>query len=182
VKLIRLIGLGLTAVLMVMGCSSGPGGGEGVVFAVHTGFLQGSTNTTVDVVDIGVPWDLYNVTAHSVRLRAVSLVSVPGAVHVLNVYAHQGMGVGIIEGDLLKLCRQYPPYPLTDVLVPPHSDSTWKVVLAITFIKPGRYQLGRVKIYYTTNGHQGWQYQNLNTIIYVKAARQGTKPEFSGCP
>jgi hypothetical protein len=69
-----------------------------------------------------------------------------------------------------------------DDVNPPHADSNWDVVLAMTFTKPGRYHLHWVKIYYTTNGRNGWQYEHLNLTVFVKATPPGTKPRFDGCP
>lgn len=80
-------------------------------------------------------------------------------------------------------CRQRDkPYPVTDAVTSPHSDSNWYVVIAIIFATPGRYQLGRAKILYTSDGQRGWQYQNLDTTVVITAARKGAKPAFSGCP
>jgi hypothetical protein len=175
----------LGASLLASGCSAAPGQArEQVVFAVATGFGQGISATTVDVVDLGLP-DLRNLTGQSVRLAAVTLVSVPKAVHVSSVtayaYPHSG-GLGLGHGDLLRLCRKYDrPYPLTDAVTPPHADSDWLVVIAFTIVKPGRYDLGRAKIGYTTGGRHGWQYQNLFATIIVTAALPGTRPRFDGC-
>jgi hypothetical protein len=63
----------------------------------------------------------------------------------------------------------------------PHSESPWNVVLAVTFARPGTYHLVRDKIVYTTRGHTGWQYQELDTTITVTAASKGTEPELDGC-
>jgi hypothetical protein len=52
-------------------------------------------------------------------------------------------------------------------VTPPQADSAWFVLIAFTISKVGRYHLNRVKIGYTTNGHRGWQYQNLNITIRV---------------
>ena len=54
-------------------------------------------------------------------------------------------------------------------------------MLAVTFAKPGRYHLSRVKIFYTAAGHAGWQYQILDTTMTVTAASKGTRPSFDGC-
>ena len=59
--------------------------------------------------------------------------------------------------------------------------ASWLVVIAVTVARPGRYYLGRAKISYTTGGQNGWQYQNLNTTLYVHAAPPGAKPWFDGC-
>jgi len=177
----------LTAVLLAVGCSPKSGsGGEGVVLTVATGFSQGMPATTSDVVDLGLP-ALHNISGHSVGLRGVSLVSVPNAVHVRSVTAYlytsrNGAGLGIGHGDWQKYCRKRDmPQPVTDIVIPPHSDSKLFVVIAMTFARPGSYYLGRAKIYYTTNGQPGWQYQSLYTTIVITAARKDTKPAFDGC-
>jgi hypothetical protein len=40
-------------------------------------------------------------------------------------------------------------------------------VLSLRFNKPGRYYLRRVRIDYTANGQEGWQYQNLYQTIII---------------
>jgi hypothetical protein len=176
--------LPIAAALFAIGCTPAQNQPrESVVFAMATGFGQGLRRATpVDTVDIGVP-ELHNLTARSVRVRKISLVAVPRTVRLLNVTAHPGQPVGIVRGDLVKLCRTtYPSYPVTDAITAPYGDSNWFLVLAIQFAKPGRYELRRVKIFYTTGGRQGWQYQNFFTTIYVQAAQPSTKPHFDGCP
>jgi hypothetical protein len=172
----------LTAALLTAGCASGHDG-EGTVFTVVTGFSQTMPATTVDVVDVGVP-DLTNVSSDTIKIRGVSLVSAGRWVHLASVTAYGlGGGVGLVHGDLLKYCRTVnQPYPVTRDVTPPRSGSRWDLVLAITFARPGIYHLARVRISYTANGRQGWQYQNLSTTITITAARRGTKPAFDGCP
>src|SRR5258708_35216984 len=100
------LGLVLLAVVIPGGCSPrpGPDGAEQVVFAVATGFRQWAPDRTIDVVDVGVP-GLHNLTSHIVRLRKISLVSVPPAGRLLSVTAHTGAWVGILVGDLTNLCH-----------------------------------------------------------------------------
>jgi hypothetical protein len=149
---------------------------------IVTGFSQGGPATTIDTVDIGVPGSR-NVTGYRVKLTRVSLASVSPSVHLRSVTAYPpGPGVGIVNGNLLKRCRQDKAYPVTADVTPPHSAAQWNIVIAVTFAKAGRYDLRQVKIYYLTNGHRGWQYQNLNTTMVVSAARNGAKPQFDGCP
>jgi hypothetical protein len=172
----------LVAGLLLAGCSPGPGSGQATVFATVTGFSQGGPATTIDTVDIGVAGSR-NVTDYSVRLTGISLVSVPGSVHLTNVTAYPpGPGIGIVDGNLRRRCSQYKPYPITANITSPHSAARWNIVIAVTFTRPGRYDLRRVKINYDTNGHSGWQYQNLNTTMVISAARKGAKPQFAGCP
>jgi hypothetical protein len=175
----------MVASLALSACSPSPAShvGQRVVFAVATGFGQGMGDiTTIDTVDVGIP-DLHNVTDRAVRIRAVSIPDVPPAVRLDGVTAHPGQGVGIITGNLVKLCRTtYPTFPVTDAVTRPHAESTWHLVLAITFTQPGKYYLRRARIYYTTNGQNGWQYQNLFTTISVSQATASTKPRFDGCP
>jgi hypothetical protein len=176
-----LAGALLAIVLSTAGCSAARPG-EGVVFRPVSLASEGLSATTIDVVDVGA-LALHNVTGRSVRLRGVSLVSVPRAVHVRSVTAYRyGIAIGIARGDLLKYClKQDRPYPVTDVVTRPHSDSEWYVVISMTFTKPGRYYLGRAKIYYTVDGQQRWQYEDPNITMDITTARKGTKPAFDGC-
>jgi hypothetical protein len=172
----------IVAGIVLAGCSFGPGNGHATVFTIVSGFSEGGPATTIDIVDIGVPGS-QNVTAHSVRLTGISLASVPRSVHLRSVIAYPpGPGVGIVTGNLPKQCSQYKPYPITADVTPPHSAAQWNIVIAVTFAKPGRYNLHHVKIYYRTDGHRGWQYQDLNTTMVVSAAHKGAKPAFDGCP
>jgi hypothetical protein len=172
------------ALLLTGGCSPTPGqAGQRVVFPVATGFSQGLRRSTpVDIIDVGVP-ALYNLTGKAVQVRKVTLVAVPAAVRLLDVTAHPGQATGIVAGNLRKLCRHsYPSYPVTAAVTRPHAESNWFLVLAVNFTRPGRYYLGKVKIYYTTGGQNGWQYQNLFTTILVQPAPPDARPLFGGCP
>jgi hypothetical protein len=179
--------LGLTAMLaagalLSAGCSSTS---EHVVFTVATGFSNRATARTTDLVDLGVQ-DLYNQSGQAVRLRAVSLVAVPRSVHLRRVtaYLHSQTGVHVLGyalGDFVKHCRrQMTPYPASSVVVPPRTYAKWFLVLSLTFAKPGRYYLGRVRIDYTTGGQDGWQYQNLYETMDI-TLHNSKLPAFSGC-
>lgn len=168
-----------TVVTALAGCSSG-GGRD--VFQVFDPSPDGMLATTVDVVDVGL--DLTNVAGSTVTLQAVTLVSVPQAVHLRSVtaYGPDALPVGLVHGDLLRYCgKTDKPHPVTVDVTRPHSDSPWNLVLAVTFKRPGTYHLTRAKIFYRTGGHTGWQYQDLNTTISVTAAGNGTKPRLDGC-
>jgi len=176
------VALALLAGILSAGCSPAAGTSEARVFALVTGFSQGGPARTIDTVDIGVPGS-QNLTTSSIRFERVSLVSAPPAVHLSSVTAYPpGPGVGVMFGNLLKNCPDFKPYPLTAAVTPPYAETQWNIVLAITFAKPGRYDLHRVKIFYSTNGHRGWQYQNLNTTMIISTPRRGAKPQFTGCP
>ncbi len=54
-------------------------------------------------------------------------------------------------------------------------------MLAVTFARPGIYHLERAKIFYTTDGHSGWQYQDLDTTMTITAAGASAKPQLDGC-
>ncbi len=151
------------------------------MFTVANWFSQGGLATTADIVDVGVP-ATQNLTGYSIRLVRISLVAVPPAVRLLSVIAYPpGPGVGVMVGNLLKDCPQDKPYPLTDDVTAPHAVGQWKVVLAIRFARPGTYALERVKIFYTADGHSGWQYQDLSTTMTIKLAPKGAKSQLTGC-
>jgi hypothetical protein len=178
------VAFAVLAGILLAACSSAAGTGEETVFTVATGFSQGGPASTIDTVNIGVP-ETHNVTGRSVRIERVSLASEPPGVRLKSVTAYlPGPGVGVMLGNLLKrsCSRTFKPYPVTADVTPPHADADWNLVVAITFARPGRYDLHHVKIFYVTNGHQGWQYQNLNTTMIISAARKGAKPRFDGCP
>src|SRR5262249_27192320 len=77
VRLAGLVCSVLAAVTALAGCSSG---GARDVFQVIDPSADGGPATTVDVVDMGL--DLNNVTASTVTLERVTLVSMPRAVHL----------------------------------------------------------------------------------------------------
>jgi hypothetical protein len=168
--------------LLGAGCSSSS---EHAVFAVATGQSTSATARTTDLVDLGVP-DLYNQNGQTVTLRGVSLVTTPRSVHLrmVTAYLHSQTGVhqlGYAYGDFLKHCRhQMTPYPVSSVVVPPHSYAKWFLVLSVTFARPGRYYLGRVRIDYTTGGQDGWQYQNIHYTMIITLHNRKL-PAFAGC-
>jgi hypothetical protein len=170
----------LLAVVALAGCSSGSG--EHAVFAVFAPSSDGGPATTVDMVDVALP-TLTNVTGSAVTLRDISLVSVSRAAHLRSVTVYGSeMKIALGRGDLLRYCRATDmPYPVAADVTPPHSDSPWNVMLAITFTKPGRYHLVRARLSYTTDGHSGWQDQNLDTTITVTTASKGARPAMDGC-
>jgi hypothetical protein len=183
-----LAGLLAAGALISAGCSATSermvSTSERVVFRVATGFSNRATARTTDLVDIGMP-DLYNQSAQTVTLRGVSLVAAPRSVHLLMVTGYlptQGRNVlGFGLGNYVEHCRrQMRPYPLQSVVTPPHSDSKWYLVLSLTFAKPGRYYLGRVKIYYTAGEQDGWQYQNLYQTMNI-TLHNSKLPRFGGC-
>ncbi|HSZ47354.1 MAG TPA: hypothetical protein VK823_18585 [Streptosporangiaceae bacterium] len=178
------IAAGLLIATVLAGCTSPASGGADVVFAPVNDFSQGEPATTIDVVDIGMIYDLDNTTATTITLRSVRLAFAPRTAHLkwVAAYSPYGPGVGLARGDLLKYCRSTNrPYPLTSVVVGPHGDSNWHIVLEVTFFRPGRYDLHRIKVSYTANGQPGWQYLYVNTTIVVSAAPKNAKPAFSGC-
>jgi len=171
--------IGVIAVLLSAGCASG--NGEATVLRLPLGG-EGGPATTIDTVDIGLLTGSQNVTGSSVRLERVSLASVPSAVHLDGAFAYPpGQGVGLITGNLRRDCPHDKWYPVTAVVVPPHAEMNWNVVIALTFAKPGKYYVGRVKVFYVTNGHPGWQYSAVHTTMVVSAPRKGAKPQLTTC-
>ena len=163
-----LAGVLAACALLGTGCSST---GEHVVLTVATGFSNLATARTTDLVDIALP-DLRNETSQTVTLRRVSLVSAPSSVHIrmvtgyLPVHGGEVLAFGI--GNYVENCRRdMRPYRLTSVVNPPHSDSRWYLVVSLTFGRPGRYYLRRVRIEYTVDGQEGWRYQNLFQTMII---------------
>jgi hypothetical protein len=146
-------------------------GGERVVLAVQTGITDGYTLNRDEINDEGVP-PLRNLTGHPVRLVSVQWVNQPTAAHVdsVDAYTYAAVGHGFIsgEGNLPVACaNQYRPSPVTAAVIPPHAASRWFVVIAFTISKVGTYRMERFKIGYVTDGHKGWQYQNIDTTLKV---------------
>jgi hypothetical protein len=154
------------------GCSS-PGDGQHVVFKQLTGFRVSGPIHRDEVISVGVPpLPLHNLTGSPVRIVSVKWVGQPAAAHVLNIYAYNyrqvGHGLNSLEGNLPVACpRQYRPHPISSFTTPPHSDAAWFMVIAFTINKLGHYAMNRVKITYTADGHQGWQYLNINQKFTV---------------
>jgi hypothetical protein len=167
---------GLTALLtaiLAAGCSTAPGGQA--VFRIGGGYTTGFPTHTDEPDDVGLStgW-LHNTTGSAVRLTAVRFPDPPASLRMLRVYAvsykdTQGSGLISGEGVLYKECPHfYRPHPLSVVTVGPHSDANWLVVISFTISRPGIYHLSRVRLDYTTQGHTGWQYQNINETVTVK--------------
>ena len=72
------------------------------------------------------------------------------------------------------------PAPVSAVVVSPHAYAKWFLVLSVTFARPGRYHLGRVRIDYTTGGQDGWQYQNIGYTMTI-VLHDAKLPAFDGC-
>jgi hypothetical protein len=173
---------GLGAALLVAGCSPGASAGPQKVFAVASGFYQGGPGVTSEILDIGLP-ALENVSLHTVRLTGIRLVGTSKAVRLRNVTAFRyGVGLGLSTGDM-HACKG--ANRLTTVVTSPRARSAWYVVIAVTFAKPGRYRIDRVRISYVTDGHSGWQYQNVFTrmVIHAHWPLGNPKPVFANpCP
>lgn len=153
------------------GCATGTPDGERVVFAVQRGVKVSGPIHRDEILSVGVP-PLQNVSSQPVRIRSVQWVDQPAVTHVLNIYAYNARQthgwVNSLEGDLPVSCpKQYRPRLPRLLTIPAHTSSDWYIVIAFTISKLGRYYLNRVKITYTADGHEGWQYQNLNQEFTV---------------
>lgn len=120
----------VAAVLLASGCAASPGPVFGGTHPAPAGdFISGMVITHAIYV-IMVP-DLHNHTSHSVHVTSIRLVSPDTpAVRVLNVTAYpydRIFGTAFVdEGNLGKNCPQmYVPHPVTDVVIPPHSDTSY---------------------------------------------------------
>lgn len=162
----------LTALALAAGCASDIGGD---VFGVRGGYTTGFPAHTLEVSDIGLShgW-LYNTTSYPVHILSIRFAWMPASLHILNVFAYSWKdthNTGLISeaGVLSKECpSQFKPHPLSVITVAPHANADWLVVIAFTISKPGVYHLDRVRIDYETQGHRGWQYQNVNTTVRIK--------------
>lgn len=171
----------LAGMLLAVGCSSADGSD---VFAIQSGYTTGFPTHTYEVNDVGLSWGwLHNTTDHPVHLISIQFAPSPSSLHLLNVYAYSWADThdtGILGqlGVLSIECpNEFRPHPLTVVTVGPHSNANWLVVIAFTIAKPGVYHLNQIRIDYETQGHEGWQYQNVNSTITVKnPPRPGPRP------
>jgi hypothetical protein len=150
------------------GCVGGDG--SHVVFTVGTNFNGTFPARTHELLDIGLP-GLHNASAHPVTITMVSFAGDNSSLRIANVtaYNYEQVGNGVISqtGDLPKEYAKYVPHPLDDAVTPPHADSAWFVVIAFRVSQPGTFNLPRVRIDYTTDGHTGWQYQVLSTEMKI---------------
>lgn len=174
VKLGRVPLLAVIVVIALLAASCSSGGQQGV-FSPTGGFTLTMNAQTQEVNDIGLTWGyLDNATNHPVHVMSIQFVEPPRGLRIQNVLAYTWQDVhdiGILteSGVLPKECPdEFKPHPLTVVTVAPHSNANWLVVIAFTISKPGVYQLNQIRIDYETQGHAGWQYQNVNTTVTVK--------------
>jgi hypothetical protein len=109
-----------------------------------------------------------------VQLTGITLVGTARAGDVRYVIAFRNTSgnLGLVTGDL----RPCPgAAPVTAVTTGPHQTwPHWYAVVAVSFLRPGHYKIQRVRLSYTTDGHAGWQCQNLNTYMTVSAELQPT--------
>ena len=169
----RLSGLvgALAAMLICAGCAS-PQGGERDVFPASEGTTSVNPSHTDEINDIGLQL-LQNFTKSPIRLRSVTLVSPPSSLHMLNVRAYDVTQtkqyiLGMLGVLTVECSDKFIPHPLDSFMIPAGRESPWFVVIAFTITKPGRYYLGKVRIDYTTDGHDGWQYQDIDTTMVIK--------------
>jgi hypothetical protein len=131
-------------------------------------FISGMVITNA-IYDIMVP-DLHNYTSHSVRVTSIRLASPDSpAIRVLNVtaypYSHLRGTAVVDEGNLGKDCPEfYIPHPVTDVVIPPHSNTKYYIEITLVLLKPGKYNFGRARISYVTDGRHGSQTYYLENI------------------
>jgi hypothetical protein len=172
---------GLTGLLLASACGS-PAAGPHDVFAILNGFSDSAPMHVDEIIDAGLP-GLDNTSAAPVRLRSVQLVDAPPAVRVLNVRAYNiqraGFGdVQLMAGDLQAECpRALVPEPIDSFASPPRQAPQWFVVIAFRITQPGTFHINRVRINYRSQGHNGWQYQNLNLTLHVRnPPKPGPRP------
>jgi hypothetical protein len=162
----------LAALLMCPACASPPAqGSQQAVFPLSTGTNSIVQDNTSEISDLGI-YPLPNLSGSPVRLKSVTIASPPPELHILNVRAYnydQTKNVVIgSEGDLPTECpHQYKPHPVDSFITPAHATSRWFIVIEFTISKPGRYNLRRLRIDYTTDGRQGWQYLEIDTTMAV---------------
>jgi hypothetical protein len=169
--------------LISAGCASpGAPGGHHDVFTPGEGTSSVQPMHTLEITDVGI-FPLQNISGSPVRLKSVTIASPLPGLHILNVRAYnyletKGTLIGG-AGDLPTMCpRQYKPHPAGSFVTPPHKRATWFIVVAFTISKPGRYNLRRLRIDYTTDGHDGWQYFEIDTTVVISnPPRPGPTPE-----
>jgi hypothetical protein len=162
----------LTILLLLFGCSSG---GQQIVFRQTGGFHYRFPAQTDEVIDLGMTWGyLRNISGQPVHILSVRFEPMPANLHMLNVLAYSwtdlhDIGLYSEEGVLPKECPdEFKPHPLSVVTVAPKDDAAYLVVIAFTISRPGIYHLNQVRIDYETDGHKGWQYQDMNTTVTIK--------------
>ena len=161
--------LGLS--ILVTGCSAAAGGsGQDIVFPIHSGFSQGGPAMTSEILDIGVP--LINTSAHPVHLTGITLTGTARTADVRYVIAFRNTSgsLGLTTGDMRSCPGAHSVTAVT--MAPRQTWPHWYAVIAVAFPRPGHYKIRRARISYTTSGHAGWQYQNLNTYMTVTADGQ----------
>lgn len=152
-----------TVVVLAAGCTTtGPDGPERMVFATgRTGIQISGASPTKRILNFSNLLD--NVTGSQVRLRSIRLVFPEHVFHAITIkaYSFRRSRAGIFEGDqgdLEKVCpRQFVHVPLSDVVVAPHSDSRWNIVLSFIVPRPAHIAYMEMKVRYEADGHPGWQ-------------------------
>lgn len=175
----------LLAAFLLAGCAGpgqhGGGAGERAAFPTDTGFTSTMPVKTDEIADIGL-YPLPNHTAYPIRLREVTFAQPPADLHLLNVraynYQHTRQGIIGMVGDLAKECpRVFIPRPIDSFVTPPRKSTQWFIVIAFTISRPGRYNLGRIKITYVFRGHTYWQYLRIGyTMTITNPPRPGPRP------
>jgi hypothetical protein len=171
------------AALISAGCTSAADhSGPQDVFSPGEGTSSVQPMHTLEITDVGIS-PLQNISGFPVRLKSVTIEAPPPELHILNVRAYNYLATKDTliggAGDLPTMCpRQYKPHAVGSFVTPAHERTTWFIVVAFTISKPGRYKLPRLRIDYTTNGHDGWQYFEIDTTVVISnPPRPGPTPE-----
>jgi hypothetical protein len=179
-KILGTAAAAVAAMLLASGCSASPGPVFGGTRPASAGdFISGMVITHA-IYDIMVP-DLHNHTSHSVQVTSIRLVSPDRpAVRVLNVTAYpysRIFGTAFVdEGNLGKDCpHMYVPHPVSDVVIPPHSDTSYYIEITLMLLKPGKYNFGRARISYVTDGRHGSETYYLENI-HLRTVPRRTNP------
>jgi len=162
----------LAALLMCPACASSQAlESQLPVFPLTAGTNSVLRDNMSEMIDVGL-YPLPNLSGSPVRLKSVTIASQPPELRILNVRAYNYDETKTVvigsEGDLPTECpHQYKPYPVGSFITPAHSTSSWFIVIAFTISKPGRYDLRRLRIDYTTGGRQSWQYLEIDTTVVI---------------
>lgn len=179
--MLKTLGAAGLAILVLASCSAAPRSSvfHGTRPAPDGTFISGMVLAGRGYIyDIMVP-DLHNHTTRSVRLTSIRVVSPHlRAVHVLSITAYPWSRITsgtafVDEGDLSKGCpKEFAPHPVTDVVVAPHSDANYVLYIALTLLKPGRYNFGKTIVSYVTDGRRGSEVYYLPNIHLRTVSRR----------
>jgi hypothetical protein len=154
----------------------GPDGPEGSAIQSHpylriTG--EAPTGRIINFAGLLYNWDGAPFRVLSVRLISPARPGLRVRIRTLAPSLDQGGSFVGYQGDLASCPRRYDyrVRPVSRIVEPPHGESDWRLLVSVTFTRPGRYHLYVLKVVYVESGQRYWNYVRADITLRVVSAK-----------